>query len=61
MPLEVLGEEDGWAKVSIFGRSGYVMSRYLIRREQIEPDRIGMPAVLVRPQDFDCVGGVPVF
>ena len=61
VPLEVLGEEDGWAKVSIFGRSGYVMSRYLIRREQIEPDRIGMPAVLVRPQDFDCVGGVPVF
>ena len=61
VPVDVLGEKDGWAKVSIFGRSGYVMSRYLIRREQIESDRIGEPAVLVRPQDFDSVGGVPVF
>lgn len=61
VPVDVLCEEDGWAKISIFGRSGYVMSRYLIRKEQMEPDRIGEPAALVRPQDFDSVGGVPVF
>ncbi|MGN0776693.1 MAG: SH3 domain-containing protein [Candidatus Ventricola sp.] len=61
VPVDVLGEEDGWAKVSIFGRSGYVMSRYLSRKEQIESDRIGEPAEQIRPQDFAGVGGVPVF
>ena len=61
VPVDVLSEENGWAKVSIFGRSGYVMSKYLIRREQTEPDRIGEPAALIRPQHFDSMGGVPVF
>lgn len=60
--IETHGE---WSHISIFGRSGWVMSRYLLHPGDAgysdTANEFGIPGVLVRPRTFSSVGGVPLY